>query len=69
MLFSDAKDFSLPHKGDANDDRMKRRALSRIIGNNMNSKAKVVLKGVVGISAGAAIGLAVSLLSRYAGSG
>jgi hypothetical protein len=35
----------------------------------MNSKAKVLLKGVVGISAGAAIGLAVSLLSSYAGSG
>jgi hypothetical protein len=35
----------------------------------MNSKAKLVLRGFVGISAGAAIGLAVSLLSRYAGSG
>jgi hypothetical protein len=35
----------------------------------MNSKAKVVVKGIIGISAGAAIGLAVSLLSRYAGSG
>jgi hypothetical protein len=35
----------------------------------MNSKAKIVLKGIVGMSAGAAIGLAVSLLSRYAGSG
>jgi len=31
--------------------------------------AKVVLKGVVGMSAGAAIGLAVSLFSTYVGSG
>jgi hypothetical protein len=35
----------------------------------MNSKAKVVLRGLVGISAGAAIGLAVSLFSMYVGSG
>lgn len=48
---------------------MKRRALPRIQPNNMNSKVKVVLKGAVGLSAGAAIGLAVSLLSSYAGSG
>lgn len=55
--------------GERSHARMKRRALPRIQPNNMNGKAKVVLKGVVGISAGAAIGLAVSLLSRYAGSG
>jgi hypothetical protein len=35
----------------------------------MNSKAKALLKGIIGIAAGAAIGLAVSLLSLYAGSG
>ena len=49
--------------------RMKRRDLPRILPNNMDRKSKVVLKGVVGISAGAAIGFAVSLLSTYAGSG
>lgn len=35
----------------------------------MNSKVKFVLKGIIGMSAGAAIGLAVSLFSLYAGSG